>query len=135
MASPICEDVAVDRDTVARWVEAYERAWRTPGTGQLGDVFSRDVSYRPSPWAPVVSGLENLSEFWESEREGPDEPFVLSSEVVAVEGTTAVVGVSVDYLGADTSRWRDLWVLKFTEDGRCAAFEEWPFAPDQPDGD
>ena len=31
-------------------------------------------------------------------------------------------------------RWRDLWVLRFDDDGRCRAFEEWPFAPDQPDG-
>ncbi|HET9772085.1 MAG TPA: nuclear transport factor 2 family protein [Acidimicrobiia bacterium] len=131
---PICEDVAVDREAVARWVEAYERAWRTPGTDHLGAVFSTDVSYRPSPWAPALSGLENLAAFWESERDGADESFVLSGEVVAVEGTTAVVRVSVDYVGADASRWRDLWVLEFAADGRCAAFEEWPFAPDQPDG-
>ena len=30
--------------------------------------------------------------------------------------------------------WRDLWVLEFAEDGRCSAFEEWPFAPKQDDG-
>ena len=94
----------------------------------------RWVSYVPSPWAPAVTGLEDLSRFWESERAGPDEPFLLSYEVAAVEGLTAVVRVSVDYLGTDTTRWRDLWVLRFTEDGRCSAFEEWPFSPDQPDG-
>jgi len=27
-----------------------------------------------------------------------------------------------------------MWVLRFTQDGRCASFEEWPFAPDKPDG-
>jgi len=124
----------VDRESVARWVEVYERAWRTPGTGPLRDLFTPEVSYLPSPWARCVSGLEELTRYWESEREGPDEPFVLSHEVVAVEGTTAVVRVSVDYLGPDTSRWRDLWVLGFTEDGLCKAFEEWPFAPDQLDG-
>ncbi len=124
----------MDRDAVANWVEAYERAWRTPGTSRLGDLFSPEVSYLPSPWAAPVSGLEELCRFWESERDGPDEPFVLTHEVVAVEGTTAVVRVSVDYLGRDTSRWRDLWVLRFADDGRCSVFEEWPFAPDQPDG-
>jgi len=30
--------------------------------------------------------------------------------------------------------WRDLWVLRFAADGRCSSFEEWPFAPGQPDG-
>jgi hypothetical protein len=124
----------VDRKAVANWVEAYERAWRMPGTGRLGDLFSPEVSYLPSPWAPSVSGLEQLTRFWEDERNGPDESFVLSYEVVAVERFTAVVRVSVDYLGPDLSHWRDLWVLRFTEDGRCTVFEEWPFAPDQPDG-
>jgi len=124
----------VDRETVAGWVEAYEQAWRTPGTGQLGELFSPEVSYVPSPWSPSVSGIEELTRFWETERDGPDEPFVLSQEVVAVDGSTAVVRVSVDYLGPDTDRWRDLWVLRFAEDGRCTVFEEWPFAPDQPDG-
>ncbi|MGH8990979.1 MAG: nuclear transport factor 2 family protein [Acidimicrobiia bacterium] len=131
----IWEHVAVDREAVARWVAAYEQAWRTPGTDQLADLFSPDVSYLPSPWAEPLDGLDALAPFWEKGRDGPDEPFTLASEIVAVEGSTAVVRVSVDYLGgADTSRWRDLWVLGFAPDGRCASFEEWPFAPGQPDG-
>ncbi|MFC8799271.1 hypothetical protein ACFT2C_16170 [Promicromonospora sp. NPDC057138] len=57
----------------------------------------------------------------------------MAAEVVAVDGPTAVVRVSVEY-GGSGSRWRGLWVLTFDEDGRCAAFEEWPFAPGQSDG-
>jgi len=123
-----------DRQAVARWVEAYERAWRTRGTAPLPELFAPDISYLPSPWATPVRGLEELSRFWEAGRDGPDEPFTLVHEIVAVEGTTAVVRLSVDYLGPDTTRWRDLWVLEFDDDGRCTAFEEWPFAPNQPDG-
>ena len=41
--------------------------------------------------------------------------------------------VAIDY-HASGHRWRDLWVLEFDGDGRCASFEEWPFAPEQPDG-
>ena len=124
----------MDRRTVATWVEGYERAWRSPGTDQLAELFSPDVSYVPSPWAPAVNGLDELARFWEAGRDGPDEQFTLSSEVVALEGDTAVVRLSVDYLGPDTTRWRDLWVLEFAPDGRCARFEEWPFTPGQPDG-
>ena len=124
----------MDRRAVAAWVEGYERAWRSPGTNQLAELFSPDVSYVPSPWAPAVKGLDELARFWEAGRDGPDEQFTLASDVVAVEGNTAVVRLSVDYLGPDTTRWRDLWVLEFNVDGRCARFEEWPFAPDQRDG-
>ena len=58
----------------------------------------------------------------------------MSSDVLTVDGPNAVVRVMVRY-GVGRSRpWRDLWVLRFAQDGRCSSFEEWPFAPDQPDG-
>jgi ketosteroid isomerase-like protein len=126
----------MDRSDVARWVEGYERAWRTAGTDALAELFSPAASYLPSPWAPPLEGLDAIARFWDEEREGPDEPFVMASDVLAVEDTTAVVRVSVDYDGGEVTpeRWRDLWVIRFGSDGRCVAFEEWPFAPGQRDG-
>jgi hypothetical protein len=58
----------------------------------------------------------------------------MSSDVVAVDGDTAVVRVWVSYAAPQSGQWRDLWVIRFGEDERCVSFEEWPFAPDQPDG-
>lgn len=123
-----------NRASVEAWVSSYERLWRTAGTGGLDELFSADASYLPSPWAVPVVGLPALKEFWDAERDGPDESFTMSSEVVAVDGPAAVVRVNVEYDGAPDGRWRDLWVLTFDGDGRCAAFEEWPFAPGQSDG-
>ena len=119
----------MDREALSRWVEG---AWRTPGTAQLGDLFSPDVSYRPWPWAPPVVGPEKLTGFWESERDGPDKPFVVASDVVAVERTTAVVRISVDHLGPDTSRWRDQWVLTFAQDGPAQRSRNGPSRPTSP---
>jgi ketosteroid isomerase-like protein len=124
----------VERPAVQEWVAGYERAWRSPGTERLADLFSPDVSYLPSPWAPPIVGLPRLGTWWDAERDGPDEPFTMTSEVVAVDGDTAVVRIEVDYRKDDPSRWRDLWIVRFDADGRCVGFEEWPFAPDQPDG-
>lgn len=126
--------MTVDRATVQRWVEGYERAWRSVGTEDLSQLFASRATYLVSPWARPVEGLEAIRELWEDERDGPDEPFTMTSEVVAVDGDTAVVRVAVDYGAPGASRWRDLWVLSFADDGRCAAFEEWPFAPGQEDG-
>jgi len=80
---------------VSRWIEAYERAWRSPGTDQLSVVFSPEVIYRTSPWEEPVKGLDDLARLWEHERAGPDEGFT----------------------------------MQFSTGGRCAVFEEWPFAP------
>jgi ketosteroid isomerase-like protein len=124
---------SIRRAGVEAWVARYERLWRTPGTEGLADLFAADASYLPSPWARPVEGLPAIAEFWDGERVDPDEPFTLAAEVVAVDGPTAVVRVDVEY-GSGGERWRDLWILRFDESGRCAAFEEWPFAPSQADG-
>ena len=132
LPAPSGQHGKVDHSDVERWLESYERAWRTPGTEALAELFSPAATYSPSPWARAVEGLADIARFWEDERTGPDEQFAMTHEVVAVDGSTAVVRVSVDY--ATESRWRDLWVIRFDADGRCSAFEEWPFAPGQPDG-
>jgi len=123
----------MDSNDVRRWVERYEQAWRSPGTDALAELFIDDATYLVSPWAEPVRGLDASRALWESERVGPDEKFTMTSEVVAVDGDVAVVRVEVEY-AATENRWRDLWLLRLDDQGMCVAFEEWPFAPDQPDG-
>jgi hypothetical protein len=109
------------------WLAGYERAWRTAGTDALADLFSVDVQYWASPWEEPVRGLAALGTFWDAERDGPDEPFDMSSEVVAVDGDTGVVRVEVNY--GNGTRWRDIWIVRFDHGGICRHFEEWPIAP------
>lgn len=113
------------------WVSAYERAWRTAGTEQLQGLFTEEASYRMSPYEEPVTGLAEIAELWERERQGPDEEFEMAHEVVAVEGDTAVIRVEVHYGGADRLQYRDLWIVRIAADGRCWEFEEWPFWPGQ----
>ena len=124
----------VRRDHVARWLEGYEEAWRAPGTDRLADLFTPEVTYASSPWVEPVRGLDELASFWDAERDGPDEAFSMSSEIIAVDADIAVVRVWVDYANDPDTPWRDLWVLRFASGGRVAAFEEWPFAPEGDEG-
>lgn len=118
------------RAGVEAWIAAYERAWRTAGTGALAELFTEEASYRMSPYEDAVFGLVAIGELWERERVGPDEEFEMSHEVVAVEGHTAVVRIEVKY--ATGAEYRDLWLIRFAADGRCLEFEEWPYWPGQP---
>lgn len=120
-----------DRVALAAWIERYELAWRAPGTGSLGELFAPDASYLPAPFEEPIVGLAAIAAFWDEEREGPDEAFTLISEVVAVEGGTGVARVEVAYGHPPTRRYRDLWIVTLGADGRCSAFEEWPFFPEQ----
>ncbi len=90
---------------------------RTRGTGR-----------RPST---PLRGLETIASFWEAERQGPDEVFTLAPEPVAVEGDVGVARIEVRYGDPVARTYRDLWVVTLDAEGRCTAFEEWPFFPGQ----
>jgi ketosteroid isomerase-like protein len=121
-----------DRAAVSRWLADYEAAWRTPGTGLLTGIFTDDASYRQSPYEQPVAGLHAIRRMWEEERAGPDEVFTLATEIVAVEGPTAVVRAEVRYGDPVSQEYRDLWVIRLGDDGRCSWFEEWPHWPELP---
>jgi hypothetical protein len=120
------------RGDIEDWLARYERAWRTAGTEPLRGLFVEDATYRMSPYEEPVSGLSGIGEMWEAEREGPNEVFTMASEIVAVDGDTAVVRVEVAYGKPITREYRDLWIVRFSDDGRAVAFEEWPFWPERP---
>jgi ketosteroid isomerase-like protein len=114
------------------WVEAYEQAWRAPGTAALAKLFTDDAVYSQAPYDEPLTGLPAISRMWETERDSPDEMFRMQWEVVAADGDVGVVRVEVRYGEPVHQEYRDLWVIRFAPDGRCSSFEEWPFAPHQP---
>jgi hypothetical protein len=117
----------VTRDDLGEWIEAYERAWRTPGTEELRALFADDASYRTAPYLEPYRGLAAIQQLWERERDGPDERFTLEWEIVAVEAGTGVVRTEVRY-EEPRREFRNLWIVRFDDGGRCADFEEWFFA-------
>jgi ketosteroid isomerase-like protein len=121
-----------DRAIVGQWLARYEAAWRAPGTGRLAGIFTEDVTYRQSPYEEPVVGLDAVGRMWDEEREGPDEVFTLTTEILAVDGPTAVVRAEVHYGDAAGQEYRDLWVMRLADDGRCHWFEEWPYWPGRP---
>lgn len=120
-----------DRATVSRWLAGYEAAWRAPGTEALGRLFTSDATYLQSPYEQPVTSLAAIERMWESERQGPDEVFTLATDILAVEGPTAVVRAEVFYREPPRQEYRDLWVIRLADDGRCTRFEEWPYWPGQ----
>jgi ketosteroid isomerase-like protein len=122
----------MNSEQVMAWVAAYERAWRSPGTGKLDEIFTLDATYSQGPYEQPRVGLAAIAQMWEATRDGPDDVFAMTSAPVAVEGDTAVVRVEVRYGEPLRQEYRNLWVMRFAEDGRCSSFEEWPFFPGQP---
>ena len=121
--------MALDRDAVVRWISAYEAVWRDPRSHDLGDIFTDDATYRASPSAAPLRGLTAIRRWWQAETDG-SESWRIESEVIAVDGDTAVARLDVRYTAPDERRYLDLWILHFAPDGRCQAFEEWYWTPE-----
>jgi ketosteroid isomerase-like protein len=119
----------MDRKQLGSWMEGYERAWRSPGTDALAELFTEDASYSTAPYEKPHHGLAAIAVMWEAERLGPDEEFEMTSDVVAVDGDTGVVRVEVQYRQPKNKEYRDLWVVRLDDAGLCFHFEEWPFWP------
>lgn len=119
----------MDAAQLIAWVDAYERAWRSPGVAALAELFTPDATYRATPYAEPVVGLPAIELMWEAERDGPEEAFTMTRDVIAVDGGVGVVRLVVRYGDPVRQEYTDLWVLRFAPDGRCREFEEWPFWP------
>jgi SnoaL-like domain len=121
-----------DRAMVSRWLAGYEAAWRAPGTEGLAEIFTGDATYRLSPYEEPVVGLNSVRRMWDEKRDGPDEVFTLATEILAVDGPTAVVRAEVRYGDPVEQEYRDLWIMQLRDDGHCSSFEEWPYWPGHP---
>jgi ketosteroid isomerase-like protein len=121
-----------DRVQVSSWVAAYEACWRAPGPAGLTGIFTDDAVYLHTPYEEPVAGLAAIERMWDADRDGPDEVFTLSTSILAVDADTAVVRAEVRYGEPFRQEYRDLWVLRLADDGRCRWFEEWPYWPGRP---
>lgn len=120
----------VDRDAVMRWVRDYERSWRDGDWSAVDSLFTPDARYRTSPYETAMVGTEAIRAFWLDDDDG--EIFTMQAEPVVVDGRDAVVRVVVRYGRPVHQEYRDLWVIRFADDGRADDFEEWAFWPGKP---
>jgi hypothetical protein len=54
----------------AEWLKGYERAWRTPGTAALAELFTEDAAYSTAPYENPHRGLAAIGKMWDAERLG-----------------------------------------------------------------
>lgn len=119
----------MDRDQVLAWVAAYERAWRAEDPGAVAKLFTPDAKYRPSPYEESRVGHAAIADLWLADA---GEVFTVRPWVVAVEGHDAVVRLDVTYGDPARQEYRDVWLLRFADDGRVEDFEEWAYWPGRP---
>ncbi len=111
-----------DEDVITRWVEGYERAWKSNDPADIRAIFTEDAEYRTRPHREPWRGHEEIVAKWIENGDGPDD-VTFEWEPVLVSADTAVVRGKTDYV--DDSIYHNLWVVQLAPDGRATSFTEW----------
>jgi len=117
-------------DALAEWTAGYERAWRSNDPADVAALFTEDAVYRWHPWETgddVAVGRDQIVKVW---LENPDDPstWEMEYEPVAVNDELGVVTCVISYRASPAGAARtyyNVWLLRMTDDGRCADFVEY----------
>jgi uncharacterized protein (TIGR02246 family) len=130
-----------DIASLDRWLDRYERAWRSNDAAEVADLFTEDAVYRWHPWdtsAQRADGREAIVKAWLDE---PDDPatWTLECEPLAVDGSLGIARCVTRYIataGRTTApTYYNLWLVELADDGRCRDFVEYYMEAPAPSGD
>lgn len=113
---------SIDLDHVQRWVDGYLAAWTSNDPVAIKSLFTRDATYRDRPLAQPKTGHDQISADWVARKDEPGtwqarlEPLLVHDDIAIVTGT-------VDY--ANGTKYANLWLIRFGDDGRAREFTEW----------
>jgi ketosteroid isomerase-like protein len=132
--------MSIDAELVQRWLDAYTHAWITYDSDEIGALFTADAEYRWHPWDTgddVARGHTQIVAAWLENRDRAG-TYRGTYRPLLVQGDLAIaVGLS-SYYTDDTQTtldraYHNLWILRFSAEGRCRSFIEWymqaPSAP------
>ena len=54
----------IDTTDIDRWLERYQKAWRSDDAGQIGALFTDRVRYYTAPWREPMVGAGAVSDWW-----------------------------------------------------------------------
>jgi ketosteroid isomerase-like protein len=124
--------VSIGEDEAADWLARYGRAWETGDVEGVGLLFTADASYRETPFAAPMLGLEAIRRYWrEGAAEGQTE-VRFAATVWAVKGMACFSHWQATLRRTATGEPVALdgaFRLVFERDPqgqlRCASLEEW----------
>ncbi|WP_022883963.1 nuclear transport factor 2 family protein [Glaciibacter superstes] len=112
----------VQFESVEAWVDRYRVAWESNKPDDIRSLFTEDAQYRTEPYAEPWIGHDEIVAGWLSAADDPGETTFdwsllgVTAEVTVIEGRAVYSG------GAN---YRNLWVIRFADDGRATSFTEW----------
>ena len=105
------------------WMDKYVLAWSSNETEHIEALFTEDAVYDPQTEDGEWDGLDEIITRWQEIDDSEDnwdfewQPIVETDELAVVKCRTNYFDPPISY--------RNLFIIRFTEDGRCSDFTEW----------
>jgi hypothetical protein len=104
-------------------MDAYVLAWSTNQADDIAALFTEDAVYDNQTADGEWSGLAEIITGWQETDDNEDnwefewQPLVETEDMAVITGRTRYSEPPISY--------RNLFVIRFREDGRCYDFTEW----------
>jgi uncharacterized protein (TIGR02246 family) len=112
---------------VENWLARYEQAWEQRDPTRAAALFTENAPYHETPFDAPKAGRAGIRDYWAAvtaDQRNVD----FTSQVVAVEGSTAVARWSASLTSASTGTRVELdgvFLLTFDAGGLCSELREW----------
>ena len=122
----------IDDEMVQGWLDAYNHAWITYDSDEIGALFTDDAEYRWHPWDAgddLARGRSQIVAGWLENRDAAGTYRGVYRPLLVQDDVAIAVGMSFYYTDATQATldraYHNLWVLRFSEAGQCRSFTEW----------
>ena len=105
------------------WMDGYVLAWSTNEAEHISALFTEDAVYDTQTGDGERDGLADIIDWWiaaDDDEENWDfewQPLVETDDLAVITGRTRYFEPPMSY--------RNLFVVRFVDDGRCYDFTEW----------
>ncbi len=113
----------MDRGSLERWMRGYVAAWESNDPAAIGDLFTEDATYYTTPARPPWRGREEIVRGWIGIKDEPGH-WTFRWEVLDLGEVHGFVRGWTTYTD-EAKGYRNLWVIRLEDDGRCSEFTEW----------
>jgi uncharacterized protein (TIGR02246 family) len=117
--------MSIDRALAQDWVERYVRAWTSNDPAEIGDLFSPDAIYRPTPMSDGWRGRDAIVAQWLTRKDDPGD-WQFEFEVLGVADDLAVIrGLTTYTAPPGPGTYENLWLVRLIPEGRATDFTEY----------